>query len=112
MLKDPNLNAKLIVIQKKVSLEHLQKTLLLKPVKLVASISVDNVTLLIGLKVPWSDDDSVTNTHPDSFLHSTGYAPYANLTILTSHSDPIKTEHLDDDSVHLSFVASGSPDTD
>jgi hypothetical protein len=91
MLDEPVLSANLIVIQKKVGLEHFQKTLLLKPIKLVASISVNNVTLLIGLEVPWSNDDSVTHAHPDTFLHSPGYAPYANLTILTSYPDPIET---------------------
>jgi hypothetical protein len=91
MLEEPNFSANLIVIQKKVSLEHLQKAPLLKPIKLVASISVDNITLLVGLEVPWSNDNSVTHAHPDSFLHSPRYAPYANLSILTSYPDSIET---------------------
>jgi hypothetical protein len=87
------------------NLEHLQNTAFLEPIKLISTISPDNISLLITLKVPRYNKDSVPNTHPYSLLHSARNATYPDVTILTSHSDSIIPEHLYDDTEYLTIIS-------
>jgi hypothetical protein len=95
-----------------VTSEHLKNAFLLKPIDLVASISIDNIALLITLKVPRCDEDCVPDSHPHSLLHSTRNSTYTNVLILTSDSNSIETQHLDYYSKHLSIITSGGSDSE
>lgn len=70
-----------------------QVTLSSQPVCLVSFVSPDNVASLVGLEIPWRDQNDVSYPYPHSPFHLPAYPAEALLAVLATHHKPIETKH-------------------
>jgi hypothetical protein len=65
-----------------------------EPFDLSPCVAVDDVSLLLALHRPWTDYHDVIFSDPKALSNFSRDAGYANMTILASYPDSIKTNHL------------------
>ena len=71
-----------------------QVTFSSQPVCLVSLVSPDNVAPLVGLEIPWRDQNDVSHPYPHSSLHLPAYPAEAFIAVLATHQNPIETKHF------------------
>jgi len=65
-----------------------------QPFDLSPRVAVDDVSLLLALHRPWTDYYNVILADPKALSNFAWDATHANMTILASYPDSIKTNHL------------------
>ena len=65
-----------------------------QPFDLSPRVAVDDVSLLLALHRPWTDYYNVILADPKALSNFAWDATHANMTILASYPDSIKTDHL------------------
>ena len=61
---------------------HFEIAFSLQPVRLVASVTEDDIAFFFGLKVPWAHKYYISLADPVSFLHLTPDAAHTGLSVL------------------------------
>jgi hypothetical protein len=65
-----------------------------EPFNLSPRVAVDDISLLLALHRPWTNYHDVIFSDPKALSNFARDAGYANMTILASYPDSIKTDHL------------------
>jgi hypothetical protein len=63
-----------------------------KPSSFALGVSPDDIATLIGLEIPWGDENNIAFANPDTFLQGPTDAAESSFAVSAFDTDPVITE--------------------
>ena len=73
---------------------NFQVTFSSQPVCLVSLVSPDDVAPFVRLKIPWRNQNDVSNAYPHSSFHLPAYPAEAFMAVLAAYHKPVAPKHF------------------
>jgi hypothetical protein len=80
---------------------HFKVTFVSEPVRLIPSVSPENVASLVRLKIPRRNQNNITFSYPHTPLQLASNSAQPLLAVLASHQNPLTTQHLNSRAQHI-----------